>query len=79
MSDITPQMSEQLLSKCSSCTKLIEKHENHMECVTCLKWFHADIKASYLNDRKIDLCQFCLTQFDPQILISDVYDGKIKY
>jgi hypothetical protein len=21
----------------------------------------------------------CLTQFDPQILISDVYDGKIKY
>ena len=22
---------------------------------------------------------YLLTQFDPQILISDVYDGKIKY
>ena len=29
--------------------------------------------AEHLND------YFVKTQFDPQILISDVYDGKIKY
>ena len=79
MSDITPQMSEQLLSKCSSCTKLIEKHENHMECVTCLKWFHADIsciKASNLNDRKIDSCQFCLKNYLPfQTLSNDEFES----
>ena len=29
--------------------------------------------------RKVSQQTAVLTQFDPQILISDVYDGKIKY
>jgi hypothetical protein len=54
----------------------------NLACLVCIEKYRTSVflyKPRCTKKTSVYRPRVRLTQFDPQILISDVYDGKIKY